>query len=265
MHPRSMNAPIEDESPAGWRDLESNVARILQECGYDVELQKHVGLARGDVKVDVWADDHVEPPNVLVVECKHWKKRVSKDIVHGFRTVVGDSGSNTGLLVSMAGFQKGAHKAAAYSNVRLLTWDAFQQLFARRWFRSFMSPAIAAATDALHEYTEPVNSRVFRKADALPEERRAAFISLRSKYQPLMATNLGFHPVVIGNQFSPAASELPSLPLRATQRAPGARALMSALPDQVLDATALRPLMEGLISHSQSAIAEFDAVFGERA
>jgi restriction system protein len=37
------------------------------------------------------------------------------------------------------------------------------------------------------------------------------------------------------------------------------------LPDDVLDATALRPMMEAMIYHSQLAIAEFDKVFGERA
>lgn len=266
VHARCVNPVIEDALPATWQDLESTVARVLRECGYEVEAQKRVELARGDVNVDVWADDHAaEPPNILVVECKHWKTRVSKDVVHGFRTVVGDSGANTGLLVSSVGFQKGAIEAAAYSNVRLLTWDEFQQMFARRWFRSFMSPAIAEATDALHEYTEAINSRVFKKADALFDERRSAFIALRNKYLPLMAINLSFHPVLLdSSKFSSAASEPPTLPLRALQP-PDGPALWGALPDDVLDAIALRPLMEQLISHSQSAIDEFDEVFGERA
>jgi restriction system protein len=256
---------IEDALPAAWQDLESAVARILRECGYDVEVQKRVELARGSVNVDVWADDHAEPPNVLVIECKHWAKPVSMDVVHGFRTVVGDSGANTGLVVSSAGFQAGAREAAAYSNVRLLAWDEFQQRFARRWLRSYMSPVIAEATDALHEYTEPINSRVFRKADALPEQRRSAFIALRNKYQSLMVTNFAFHPVMIGGGLSSVASELPTLPLRDPQLGPDESWWVGGLADDVLDAVALRPLMERLISHSENAIAEFDAVFGERA
>lgn len=127
-----VNPAIEKDPPSRWQDLESAVARILRECGYEVEEQKSVKLARGEANADVWADDHAEPPNILVVECKHWKRRVSRDVIHAFRTVVGDSGANTGFLVSSAGFQKGAVEAAAYSNVRLLTWDEFQQLFARR-------------------------------------------------------------------------------------------------------------------------------------
>ncbi|QBX57314.1 restriction endonuclease [Nocardioides seonyuensis] len=260
-----MSPLIEDAPPATWQDLEAMVARVLRECGYEVEVQKHVELARGDVNVDVWADDRAEPPNILAIECKHWNRPVSKDVVHGFRTVVGDSGANTGLLVSSAGFQSGASEAAAYSNVHLLTWDDFQRMFALRWFRSFMSPTVAEETDALHEYTEPINSRVSRKAAALPDERQAAFVALREIYTPLMVTNFALHPAVVDNKFSSIKAELPRLPLRDVVQKPGGRVLLDALPDDVLDAAALRPFMERLIRHSQSAIAEFDAVFGERA
>lgn len=185
---------IEAAPPSDWKGLEAAVARILGECGYDVEVGKNVKLARGDVNVDVWADEHASPPNIILVECKYWVRAATRSVVHGFRTVVGDSGANTGLIVSAAGFQKGAVAAAEYSNVRLLTWEQFEQMFVGRWFRQHMSPTIAEETDALHEYTEPMNSRVFRKADALPAERRAKFRSLRDRYTGLMVTNFTFIP-----------------------------------------------------------------------
>jgi restriction system protein len=241
------------------------VARVLRECGYEVEAQKHVALARGDVTVDVWADDHADPANVLAIECKHWDRPVSKHVVHGFRTVVGDSGANTGLLISSAGFQSGARAAAAYSNVRLLTWDEFQHTFAPRWFSSFMSPTIAAQTDALLEYTEPINSRVSRKAAALPAERQAAFVALRRRYTPLAVINLELRPAVVGDKFSSTEVALPVLPIRDPVEDPEGRTGLDALPDDVLAATALRPFMERLIEHSHIAMAEFDAIFGERA
>ena len=53
---------IEAEAPGTWQELETTVAQILRECGYDVEVQKNVQLARGDVNLDVWADDHSSPP-----------------------------------------------------------------------------------------------------------------------------------------------------------------------------------------------------------
>jgi hypothetical protein len=53
-----MTVLIEANSPGRWQDLDAQVAQILKEWGYDVEVQKNVQLARGDVNIDVWADDH---------------------------------------------------------------------------------------------------------------------------------------------------------------------------------------------------------------
>jgi restriction system protein len=150
-----MMARIEGQLPGTWQELEALVGRVLAECSYYVEVQKNVKLARGDVDIDVWADDHSSPPNVIAIECKRWKTSVPKNVVHAFRAVVGDSGANTGLLISAAGFQDGAVEAAQYSNVRLLTWDEFQQMFAARWYGTFMAPRLFAEAGPLIDYIEP--------------------------------------------------------------------------------------------------------------
>lgn len=255
-----MTVLIETQLPDRWQDLESGVGRILEECGYEVEVGKEVQLAgRGVTNIDVWADDHSQPPMVIAVECKRWADAVNKDVVHGFRTVVGESGANLGLIVSAAGFQAGAVEAAAYSNVRLLTWPEFQEMFVRRWFTRFMLPTLASETDPLQEYTEPINSRIFRKADALSPERRAEFRALRQRYLPFGALCLGF----AADLYADRSEEPPDLPLR---RADGDVAeFRRAIPDEVLDARALRPLMDAVIAHSRAAVAQFDEVFGERA
>lgn len=260
-----MTALIEAERPATWQDLENRIAQILGECGYDVEVQRNVKLARGNVSIDVWADDHNSPRNVIVVECKHWARPVTKNVVHGFRTVVGDSGANTGLLVSSSGFQDGAVEAAAYSNVRLLEWNEFQEMFVTRWFTQYMSPTVAGECDALHQYTEPINSRIFRKADALPDDRREQFKVLRERHLPLAVTNFAFHPVVLDNLLPDGESPVPTLPLRSRTHRPRGAELDGLVPDGVLDATALRPLMTALIDYSRLATTEFDEVFGQRA
>src|SRR5260221_2436024 len=193
----SQTALIEDGQPGTWQELQTAVARILAECGYDVAVQKHVQLARGESNIDVWADDHSSPANVIVIECKNWRTPATKAVVHAFRTVVGDSGTNTGLIVSREGFQDGDIEAAAYSNVRLLDWPQFQSVFCLRWFTRHMAPTVAELTDPLHEYTEPINSRIFRKADALPVDSQARFKTLRNRFLPLAVTTMAFNPVFL--------------------------------------------------------------------
>lgn len=253
---------IEAGSPSTWQDLEEQTARILDECEYDVQVQKNVQLARGDVNIDVWADDHSSPPAIIAVECKHWATPVTKNVVHAFRSVVGDSGANTGLIVSSHGFQAGAFEAATYSNVSLLTWTEFQTMFANRWFRRYMTRILAAETEALHEYTELINTRIFRKADELSENRRDQFKVLRRRHAPLAAVNLALHPAFLDHFAQPDGSPFPHLPLRTNIQL---GELEDQVPDEVLEAAALRPLMNMLIEHSRRATADFDNVFGQRA
>jgi restriction system protein len=111
------------------------------------------------------------------------------------------------------------------------------------------------------EYTEPINSRILREAQALPQERLERFKSLRTHYLPLAATHLSFHPALLDHPISDA---MPALPLRASVGALVEPEWLNLIPDRVLDATALRPLMEAMIQASNHAITEFDEVFGER-
>lgn len=255
---------IEAAPPASWQELERAVARILQECGYDVEVGRNVPLARGDVNVDVWADDGASPPNVLIVECKQWARPVTKNVVHAFRAVTRDSGANTGLLVSSAGFQDGAVQAAAYSNVRLLTWAQFQHLFAAWWFREHLCPVVAEETDALHEYAEPFTERIRRAAEALPGDRLARFRELRAQHAPLTHLNLVFHPALAAAGTGPLVDGPPALPLRRRLDGLLTEQALAVLPADVLDADALRPLLDALVDSSRAAAAQFDEVFGGR-
>jgi hypothetical protein len=53
--------------------------------------------------------------------------------VHSFRTVIADMGADVGIIISANGFQRGAMAAAALTNIRLMTWEEFQQAFETRW------------------------------------------------------------------------------------------------------------------------------------
>jgi restriction system protein len=249
---------IEGNLPDAWKDLECQAARILAECGFDVAVQKNVRLARGDVKVDVYAVDDGTPPTVILAECKHWATPVSKAVVHAFRSVVSDSGANTGLLVSSGGFQGGARDAACHTNIHLVNWAEFQEMFRDRWYRDFMVPHLREVGSPLHEYTEPINSRIARKEGALDRRRRDQVRAAREKYMPLAAAVL-----FLAHGFFDISDEIgmPQLPLRSSVRSD----LTERLPDDVLDARALRPLLWALEVQCREAVAAFDGAFGERA
>ena len=154
---------INPSVPSNWRDLQSDVAQILSECGFNVETEKNVTTARGEVEIDVFAEDSTQtPPTIYLCECKLWNSSVPRREVHAFRTVANDFGANWGLIISKLGFQRGAYDAARHTNLKLLNWQEFQELFSKRWYREYMVKILPAETEPLVDYTEPINTRVFR-------------------------------------------------------------------------------------------------------
>ena len=249
------SSPLND-----WRELQDQVAQILRECGLQVEIEKDVRTVRGTVNIDVHAEDKPsEPTTIYLCECKYWQSAVPKSVVHAFRTVVADYGANWGFIVSSGGFQQGAYEAAANSNIRLLSWDEFQELFTDRWIENYMVPRMREEADPLVEYTEPINSRIFRKADALDKRSQEQFIELRKKYANLafLALHLYIRPLFLG-------TSRPALPLRnavAKSDLHGA----NTFPDDLLDAASLRDFLDVLCAHVREGVAAFDQLFGERA
>jgi restriction system protein len=253
-------APIDPSPPKTWQDLQNKVRRLYSECGWIATTEEEINTARGPVVVDVLAhDERQTPPLTVICECKCWERRVPKSVVHSLRTVISDYGANWGILISSKGFQKGTVEAAAHSNLKLLDWLEFEAMLRASWIREFMIPTFYKRTDPLVEYTEFLNSRIFKKADTLPEASRLKFKALRVKYLPLSVMLSPLHPA-----FPEPPVEL-LLPLRLRVVASAIEVPDVAVPDAVLDAASLRGLLEAYLMAVDSAIAEFDDVFGERA
>lgn len=248
---------INSSLPSDWQDLQIQVAGILEESGLVVETNKEIQTVRGAVNIDVYAEDTAHQPTAIYLcECKHWQRSVPKYVVHSFRTVISDFGANWGLIISSHGFQSGAFEAAVNSNVQLLTWEGFQELFVERWFENYMLPHLYEEVTPLVDYTEPINSRIFRKAEKFDGESTKHFIELREQYSALAFLGLALF----------FEKRVPSLPLRESL---GRMSLplpeKSNLPESLLDSKCLRELLETAIEEIRKGLKAFDTLFGERA
>lgn len=182
--------------------------------------------------------------------------------VHAFRTVVNDFGANWGLIISKRGFQRGAYEAAEHTNLCLLNWREFQAMFAERWYREYMVKKLPKATEPLVDYTEPINTRVFRKADALPPGSQERFRTLRGKYGALTFFAVRFYLPL--SSYGNTPPELPLIKNLPPLFVHGSEDLGGLL-EEILRAATLRDLLNSMVEHLHIGIAEFDEVFGERA
>lgn len=147
---------LTNKVPGDWIDLQNQVARLFNEAGYHAESPKIISLVRGKKEVDVFVRANHEILNTLICECKYWNKPIPEETVHSFRTVVADSGSMLGIIISKVGFQKGAKEAAEKSNVILKTWEEFQQMLLLPWTIRTLRK-ISLKVYSLGVYTDPLD------------------------------------------------------------------------------------------------------------
>lgn len=243
---------INARPPTGWQDLQEQTARILSECGLTVEIEKTIPLARGTIEVDVYAvDTENTPQGVYVCECKDWKKRISKEKIHSFRTVVIDSGASCGFLISSEGFQSGARDAAQFSNVKLQTWDELEAFWQERWITKYMKPRLADIPEELMDYIDPLgSSRVKRMLVTLSDARRKEFLELhrdhRNRTAPILAMMIS----------SDMVAEKIELPLIAYRQVPAPE----MFPEGLLTTDSLREFVDLLCGWISEIHAKFTAV-----
>lgn len=145
------------ETPNSWQDLELIVAKILQQCGLDTERGKQISTVRGSVNIDVFAkDNNSTPSSEYLVECKYWKNDIPQMVIHSFRTVVSDYGSQHGIIIAKKGFQSGAYEATKNTNIHLLSWNEFLSLFEKRWLENRIR-SIHHTAKPLQIYIDPLD------------------------------------------------------------------------------------------------------------
>jgi restriction system protein len=241
---------ITSESPSDWSALQVMCAQVLSECGFAVEVEKSVALARGQAVIDVVADEMVDGRRYRVLcECKHWRSRVPQTVVHAFRTVVADSGANVGYLIASGGFQSGAETAASLSNVQLVTWDEFQSHFEATWVKRYLRPTVTTRCDPLMELVEPLPPRWCTE---LKGKQREKYMELRKKYE-----HFGWLMMTFTRYMREIVDGVPALPLRGRSPEldePG------VVPAAMLDSAGYREFLQAAFAFNDRGLAEFEAL-----
>ena len=105
---------------ANWQEYQEEVAAFFRSLGLEAETNVTVKGVRTTHDIDVLVKSrHVGFTVVWIIECKHWKRRVTKLHVLALREIVADLGADRGILLSEGGFQSGAIEAAALTNVHV--------------------------------------------------------------------------------------------------------------------------------------------------
>lgn len=174
---------IENPEPSDWRLLQDGVCRIFNEIGLSAKTEVRLTTPRGTVEVDVFAVDEKSVDKIkYVVECKNWGSAIPQTVVHAFTTVMHETGSNIGFIVSRHGLQEGAERYTESTNIIGLTYRELQIRYMKVWWDRYFCIQVAAAADSAFQYVELINSFRERMVSELPEPKKRKFRQLQEKY-----------------------------------------------------------------------------------
>lgn len=240
---------ITSTTPSSWQDLQQQSARILAECGFAVEVEKKVKLVRGQAEIDVYAEETLKGRKYIILcECKHWKAAVPQTVVHAFRSVMADVGAHKGYIISSSGFQSGSRDAAEMTNVELVTWDQFQNVFEASWLESCFTPVITSKLDPLMGFSEPFLPPLFPKWSEADQKQ---YLRLKDELDPL-----GWFAMSVSAYTFQLRDGYPPLPLK---NIPDPTGKYNGLPPDIMSAEGYRELLEACLGHGEPAIAKFRA------
>lgn len=105
-----------------WNGYQEEAAEFFRSLGLEASTNVTIMGVRTSHDVDVLVKSrHAGFEVTWIVECKHWKSRISKLHVLALREIVADTGADRGILLAENGFQSGAAEAAALTNVHLIS------------------------------------------------------------------------------------------------------------------------------------------------
>jgi hypothetical protein len=103
-----------------WHDYQERAADFFRTLGMDANVDERLEGVRGQHDVDVAVRAmRAGIQQLWVVECKLWRRSVTKAQVATLAHIVEDVGADRGIMLSETGFQAGAIRMASLSNITL--------------------------------------------------------------------------------------------------------------------------------------------------
>lgn len=103
-----------------WHDYQERAAEFFRTLGMDTNVDERLEGVRDHHDVDVVVRaTRAGIQQLWVVECKLWRRSVSKLHVNALANIVQDVGADHGIMLSETGFQAGAIRQASSSNITL--------------------------------------------------------------------------------------------------------------------------------------------------
>lgn len=238
---------ISSTKPTSWKDLQNKVGELLFECGFQVEVEKVIKTVRSDIEIDVYAEENIDGRVYSILcECKYWGSAIPQTIVHAFRTVISDIGTNVGYIITTSEFQSGSVRTSENTNIELLTWEKFQNLFFMSWYSKYFFKKLNSALSMTDDY------QIVDWYDDLTPEDKRKYHEIRNNLGDIYEV-VSLFPFRLEGISNP--TPIPQLPLSATEI--DLDEYYGCVPKDILHIPTFREFLSEFINFAKPTLNEF--------
>lgn len=104
-----------------WSEYQEAIANSFRSVGLQASTNQLIQGARGQHNIDVVVRGKIFGQDLFwICECKLWQTSIPKEKILAFQQIVQDVGADKGFILSESGFQSGAIRAVANTNMVLI-------------------------------------------------------------------------------------------------------------------------------------------------
>lgn len=176
---------IREEEPRSHQDLQQLTSEFWEQCGYATQVDCEIVTAESTMRIGLCAYDRSDRANpVFLCECRYWSDSVPDSIIRNFETIVHSGKVKSGFILSKNAQADASSITDETVDIRLLTWQEFQDHFSKEWIR-YQTEKVQQDAEYLRNYCDTlekyVSERLRKETDAFREEFRI----LSEKHMPL--------------------------------------------------------------------------------
>jgi hypothetical protein len=176
---------IRQEEPGSQQDLQQLTSEFWEQCGYATQVDCEIVTAEGIMTIGLCAYDGSDRANPLYLcECRYWSDPVSDSTIRTFGSIVRSSNVKSGFILSRNAQAYASSSIDETVDIRLLTWQDFQEHFSKQWIR-YQTEKVQQDAEDLRNYCDTlekyVSERLRKETDAFREHYRI----LSEKHMPM--------------------------------------------------------------------------------
>ncbi len=176
---------IRKEEPKTWQERQQFAAHFWEQCGLSSKMDFKIETSDGTAVIDICTDGETGGAGTAYLcACRYWSDPVSEKIIQDFATIVHESGAECGFILISAAQLDVSDSDKKIADIKLLTWQDFQNYFSQQWIR-YQTDRVQQDAEDLRNYCDSLERYVSKRLKNENNDFRERYSNLSEKHMSI--------------------------------------------------------------------------------